>query len=71
MAQSFKETAHLKTDLNKYGENYDRIFGKKEVTCPSCGSSRQRLKENYYLCFGCDDNWQTPEQLATEDTHSK
>lgn len=30
MAQSFKETAHLKTDLNKYGENYDRIFGKKE-----------------------------------------
>lgn len=30
MAQTFKETAHLKTDLDKYGENYDRIFGKKE-----------------------------------------
>ncbi len=31
MAQRFKETAHLKTDLKKYGDNYDRIFGKKSV----------------------------------------
>lgn len=30
MAREFKEVAHLKTDANKYGENYDRIFGKKE-----------------------------------------
>lgn len=34
MAQTFKETAHLKTDLDKYGENYDRIFGKKETVKP-------------------------------------
>jgi hypothetical protein len=32
MAQKFKEVAHLRTDLNKYGEGYDRIFRKKEVT---------------------------------------
>ena len=30
MAQKFKEVAHLRTDLDKYGENYDRIFGKKQ-----------------------------------------
>jgi hypothetical protein len=30
MAQTFKETAHLNTDLDKYGENYERIFGKKQ-----------------------------------------
>jgi hypothetical protein len=29
MAQKFKETAHLHTDMTKYGEGYDRIFGKK------------------------------------------
>lgn len=31
MARNFKETAHLKTDLKKYGENYERIFGKKKL----------------------------------------
>jgi hypothetical protein len=30
MAQKFKETAHLHTDMEKYGEGYDRIFGKKD-----------------------------------------
>lgn len=30
MAQKFKEVAHLRTDLDKYGANYDRIFGKKD-----------------------------------------
>lgn len=34
MAQSFKETAHLKTDLKKYNENYDKIFGKKKKDSP-------------------------------------
>lgn len=28
MAQKFKEVAHLRTDLEKYGEGYDRIFKK-------------------------------------------
>jgi DNA repair ATPase RecN len=32
MAQKFKEVAHLRTDLDKYGEGYDRIFGNKEKT---------------------------------------
>jgi hypothetical protein len=32
MARNFKEVAHLRTDLQKYGEQYDRIFSveKKE-----------------------------------------
>jgi hypothetical protein len=25
MAQNFRETAHLKTDLKKFGDNYDQI----------------------------------------------
>jgi hypothetical protein len=32
MGQNFKEVAHLRTDLDKYGEGHDRIFGKKEKT---------------------------------------
>jgi hypothetical protein len=28
MAREFKETAHTKTDMQKYGDNYDRIFKK-------------------------------------------
>jgi hypothetical protein len=28
MAREFKETAHTKTDMNKYGDNYDHIFKK-------------------------------------------
>jgi hypothetical protein len=31
MAREFKETAHTKTDMQKYGENYDRIFKKDWV----------------------------------------
>lgn len=30
MAQSFKETAHLHVNKQKYDEGYDRIFGKKD-----------------------------------------
>lgn len=30
MAQNFKETAHLKTDPQLYGEGYDRIFNKEK-----------------------------------------
>lgn len=30
MAQTFKETAHLKINLEKYGENYEHIFGNKK-----------------------------------------
>jgi len=30
MAQSFPETAHNKTNMKKYRENYDHIFNKKE-----------------------------------------
>ena len=30
MGQNFKETAHLKTDYEKYSQNYEHIFGNKE-----------------------------------------
>ena len=30
MGDSFKETAHLNTDMEKYSSNYDKIFGKKK-----------------------------------------
>jgi hypothetical protein len=30
MAQSFKEKAHLNTDLDKYSEGYEKVFGKKK-----------------------------------------
>lgn len=30
MAQAFKETAHLKTDLKKFSDGWDAIWGKKE-----------------------------------------
>lgn len=32
MGQFVKENAHLRTDMNKYGEEYDRIFGKKQIS---------------------------------------
>lgn len=32
MARNFKEVAHLRTDLDKYSEGYERIFSKKEKT---------------------------------------
>ena len=31
MAQKFKEVAHLRTDMDKYGEGYDRIFKKQQA----------------------------------------
>jgi hypothetical protein len=45
MAQKFKETAHLHTDMEKYGEGYDRIFGKKnssEALANDDGKSSER-----------------------------
>jgi hypothetical protein len=33
MAREFKETAHTKTDLKKYGDNYDHIFKKYKCNC--------------------------------------
>jgi len=31
MGHNFKEVAHLRTNKSKYDENFDRIFGKKDV----------------------------------------
>jgi hypothetical protein len=54
MARDFKETAHLNTDLQKYGDNYDRIFKKKSPEgekmlkipkYPELSNSREIIKE--------------------------
>lgn len=37
MSQFFHETAHNKTDLKKYQEGLERIFGKKEDDYCACG----------------------------------
>lgn len=37
MSQFFHETAHNKTDLAKYGEGIERIFGKKKDDYCECG----------------------------------
>jgi hypothetical protein len=44
MAQKFKETAHLHIDLEKYGEGYDRIFGKKDSAENESQSIRKSLE---------------------------
>lgn len=54
MAREFKETAHLKTDLNKYAENFDHIFKKykcnchlfEDCTCEKCKPSESLDQEN-------------------------
>lgn len=45
MAREFKETAFLKTDLNKYGDNYDHIFGAKNQPQPKTPSEEQMPDE--------------------------
>jgi hypothetical protein len=36
MAREFKENAHLKTDLNKFGDNHDHIFNRSQCKCEEC-----------------------------------
>jgi hypothetical protein len=45
MAREFKEVASIRTDLNKYGEGYDRIFGKKNSTEVESEPDRESSKE--------------------------
>lgn len=45
MAQSFKETAHLKTDQKAYEEGWERIFGKKKEEEPK-EEPKEEEKEN-------------------------
>lgn len=49
MGQSFKETAHLKTDLKKYGDNYDKIFGKKKMEVNAKPTYEELEEENRSL----------------------
>lgn len=62
MGQFVKENAHLNIDLKAYGENYDRIFGKKEslenLCCTICG----KLEED---SCGCHDEEAHSKQLSS------
>jgi len=54
MAREFKETAHLHTDLDKYGENYDHIFRKP---CRVCGKNEASIAQFFnapnIICYDC------------------
>jgi hypothetical protein len=56
MAQSFPETAHLKTDHKAFAEGWDRVFGKKEPKC-NCDQTEERV---------CDLCRPSPESDAAE-----
>jgi hypothetical protein len=60
MAQSFKETAHLNTDPDKYGEGYDRIFGKKDSKKVDASTNRESSEP---------EEWQRIKELARKVYH--
>ncbi len=45
MAQTFKETAHLRVDQEKFNEGYERIYGKKDVKKDTEQDEKTRIKE--------------------------
>ena len=49
------ERAQHNIDKEKFDENHEKIFGKKDrVTCPHCGlSSRQKIGEDF-MCPHCE-----------------
>lgn len=47
MAREFKETAHTKTDMQRYGERYDHIFNREICKCDLCEEEKAKsLDEN-------------------------
>lgn len=53
MAQNFKETAHLKTDQEKYSEGWDRIFGKKK--CEHKNTFKLEIPRPPFIEIRCQD----------------
>lgn len=45
MAQTFKETAHLRVDQEKFNEGYERIYGKKDSNKDTEKDEKTRIKE--------------------------
>jgi hypothetical protein len=43
MSQFFKETAHTKTDMQKYSESYDHVFNRNECQCELCDMKPKRM----------------------------
>lgn len=58
MGQDFKETAHFKTDLKAYWENYDRIFKKYKCNC--------HLFDNQ-TCDTCKEDEEMKDRVIVED----
>jgi t-SNARE complex subunit (syntaxin) len=69
MAQKFKEVAHLRTDLDKYGEGYDRIFGNKEkTTLQQVEEENPEAVEKHYWKHVKDEARQAYSDQQTQDT---
>lgn len=47
MAREIKEVASIRTDLKKYAENYEHIFGKKEDKKEEQESEKDCPKEDH------------------------
>lgn len=58
MGQDFKETAHFKTDLKAYRENYDHIFKKYKCNC--------HLFDNQ-TCDTCKEDEEMKDRVIAED----
>lgn len=59
MAQSFKETAHLKNDPEKIRDNWTHVFDRKNCRCHDCMDENlacticgSHIDDN---CCGCHD----------------
>lgn len=48
MAQSFKETAHLRTNKKNFDEGWERVFGKKELECEECNIKHESVKKRVH-----------------------
>lgn len=67
MARNFPETAHLKTDIKKYQDNFDRIdWGKPKATEPEVekGFPRDEVDRLFQ-----DTEFFTDENITTLETH--
>lgn len=68
MAQKFKEVAHLRTDLDKYAEGYDRIFGNKEkTTLQKVEEENPEAVEKHYWKHVKDEARQAYRDQQTQD----
>lgn len=51
MAQTFKETAHLRVNQEKFNEGYERIYGKKDTNKDVEQNEEAKVKELAKKCY--------------------